>query len=184
MIMGGKGNRKTRNKPAPVPLYLSQIPHNQTMALTRATSVGNQWLTAWATARCLEANNGSQLRKCGKLLKSLFSTNNLLYCYHISKCSIQWKVLYNAVCIFHKHTTPYTLWKHCQGQRLFHVALLQTEAPHTGGNVSIGFSLLYLPCSTTQKAYESWQKYKFSPFSVRSFNLKPSSRKYNNRHAS
>jgi hypothetical protein len=47
----GRGNRSTRRKPAPAPLYPPQIPHDQTRARTRAASVGNQRLTAWAMAR-------------------------------------------------------------------------------------------------------------------------------------
>jgi hypothetical protein len=49
----GRGNRSTRRKPAPEPLYPPQIPHDQTRARTRAAAVGSQRLTAWAMARPL-----------------------------------------------------------------------------------------------------------------------------------
>jgi hypothetical protein len=42
----GRGNRSTRRKPAPAPLCPSQIPHDQTLARTRAAAVGSQRLTA------------------------------------------------------------------------------------------------------------------------------------------
>jgi hypothetical protein len=42
----GKGNRSTGRKPAPVPLRPPQIPHNLTLARTRADAVGNRRLTA------------------------------------------------------------------------------------------------------------------------------------------
>jgi hypothetical protein len=42
----GTGNRSTRRKPAPAPLYPPQIPHDQTRARTRAAAVGSQQLTA------------------------------------------------------------------------------------------------------------------------------------------
>jgi hypothetical protein len=47
----GRGNRSTRRKPAQAPLCPPQIPHDQTLARTRTTSVGSQRITAWATAR-------------------------------------------------------------------------------------------------------------------------------------
>jgi hypothetical protein len=46
-----KGNRYTLRKPAPVPLRPPQIPHDLTLARTRASAVGSQRLTAWAMAR-------------------------------------------------------------------------------------------------------------------------------------
>jgi hypothetical protein len=42
----GRGNRRTRRKPAPAPLCPPQIPHDQTRARTRAAAVGSQRLTA------------------------------------------------------------------------------------------------------------------------------------------
>jgi hypothetical protein len=42
----GRGNRSTRRKPAPVPLYPSQIPLDQTRDRTRAAAMGSQRLTA------------------------------------------------------------------------------------------------------------------------------------------
>jgi hypothetical protein len=42
----GRGNRSTRRKPAPVPLYPPQIPHDLTWDRTRAAAVGSQRLTA------------------------------------------------------------------------------------------------------------------------------------------
>jgi hypothetical protein len=51
--MIGKGNRSTRRKPAPVPLYPPQIPHDLTRARTLAVAVGSQRLTALSTARSL-----------------------------------------------------------------------------------------------------------------------------------
>jgi hypothetical protein len=48
--MIGRGNRSTRRKPAPVPLWPPQTPHAARMR-TRAAAVGSQQLTAWATAR-------------------------------------------------------------------------------------------------------------------------------------
>jgi hypothetical protein len=47
----GRGNRSTRRKPTPAPLYPPQIPHDQTRDRTRVTAVGSQWLTAWAMAQ-------------------------------------------------------------------------------------------------------------------------------------
>jgi hypothetical protein len=44
----GRGNRSTWRKPAPVPLCLPQIPHDQTRAWTWAAVVGSQWLTTCA----------------------------------------------------------------------------------------------------------------------------------------
>jgi hypothetical protein len=41
----GRGNRSTRRKPTPAPLYPPQIPHDQTRARTRAAAVGSQRLT-------------------------------------------------------------------------------------------------------------------------------------------
>jgi hypothetical protein len=42
----GRGNRSTRRKPAPVPLFPPQIPHDLTWDRTRAAAVGSQRLTA------------------------------------------------------------------------------------------------------------------------------------------
>jgi hypothetical protein len=42
----GRENRSTRRKPAPAPLCLPQIPHDQTRARTWAATVGSQRLTA------------------------------------------------------------------------------------------------------------------------------------------
>jgi hypothetical protein len=42
----GRGNRSTRRKPAPAPLYPPQVPLDQTRARTRAAAVGSQRLTA------------------------------------------------------------------------------------------------------------------------------------------
>jgi hypothetical protein len=49
--MLSRGNRSTRRKPAPLPLYPPQIPHDLTRARTRAAAVESRWLTIWATAR-------------------------------------------------------------------------------------------------------------------------------------
>jgi hypothetical protein len=46
----GKGNRRTRRKPAPASLNLPQIPLDQTRVWTRAAAVGSQLLIAWAMA--------------------------------------------------------------------------------------------------------------------------------------
>jgi hypothetical protein len=43
----GRGNWNTRRKPAPVPLFQPQIPHD----LTQAIAVGSWRLTAWAMAQ-------------------------------------------------------------------------------------------------------------------------------------
>jgi hypothetical protein len=53
----GRGNRSTRNKPAPMPLCPPQIPHDLTWARTRAAVVGCRQLTALAMARPAEGNN-------------------------------------------------------------------------------------------------------------------------------
>jgi hypothetical protein len=50
--MIGRGNRSTRRKPAPVPLWPPQTLHTA-RTRTRAAAVGSQRLTAWATARPL-----------------------------------------------------------------------------------------------------------------------------------
>jgi hypothetical protein len=42
----GRGNRSTRRKPAPAPLYPPQIPLDQTRDRTRVAAVGSQRLTA------------------------------------------------------------------------------------------------------------------------------------------
>jgi hypothetical protein len=47
----GRGNRSTRRKPAPAPLWPPKIPLDQTRARTWAAAVGSQRLTAWAMAR-------------------------------------------------------------------------------------------------------------------------------------
>jgi hypothetical protein len=47
----GRRNQSTRRKPAPVPACPPQIPHDLTWAQTRATTVGNRRLAAWAMAR-------------------------------------------------------------------------------------------------------------------------------------
>jgi hypothetical protein len=44
-MMIGRGNRRTRRRPAPVPLYPSQTPHAVRKG-TRAAAVGSQRLTA------------------------------------------------------------------------------------------------------------------------------------------
>jgi hypothetical protein len=49
-MMTGRGNRRTRRKPAPMPLCPPQIPH-AARSRTRAAAVGIQRLTTWATAR-------------------------------------------------------------------------------------------------------------------------------------
>jgi hypothetical protein len=48
--MIGRGKQSTQKKPAPVPLYPSQIPHTPRTRI-RAAAVGSQRLTSWATAR-------------------------------------------------------------------------------------------------------------------------------------
>jgi hypothetical protein len=45
-IRFGRENRSTRRKPTPAPLCPPQIPHDQTLARTRAAAVGSQRLTA------------------------------------------------------------------------------------------------------------------------------------------
>jgi hypothetical protein len=47
----GRGNRSTRKESASVPLYLPQIPYDQTRSRTRTCVVESQRLTAWAMAR-------------------------------------------------------------------------------------------------------------------------------------
>jgi hypothetical protein len=47
----GRGNRSTRRKPAPVPLYPPQVPSYFNLARTQAAAVGSWRLTAWAMAR-------------------------------------------------------------------------------------------------------------------------------------
>jgi hypothetical protein len=47
------GNRSTRRKPAPGPLYPPQIPHNLTWARNQAAAVGSRRLTAWAMTRTI-----------------------------------------------------------------------------------------------------------------------------------
>jgi hypothetical protein len=42
----GKGNRSTRRKPAPAPLFPPQILHDLTWARTRAAALGSRRLTA------------------------------------------------------------------------------------------------------------------------------------------
>jgi hypothetical protein len=59
----GRENRSPRRKPAPVPFCPPQIPHDQTRALTRATAVGSQRLTAWALARTNNLDIGPLKKK-------------------------------------------------------------------------------------------------------------------------
>jgi hypothetical protein len=59
----GRGNRSTRRKPAPAPFCPPQIPRHQTRARTRATAMGSQRLTAWATARPVLAVSPYQERQ-------------------------------------------------------------------------------------------------------------------------
>jgi hypothetical protein len=47
----GRRNRSTRRKPAPMPLYPPQIPHDKTLARTRVAAVESRRLTAWAMSR-------------------------------------------------------------------------------------------------------------------------------------
>jgi hypothetical protein len=47
----GRGNRRTRRKPAPVPLHFVHHKSHMTWDRTRAAAVGSQRLTAWAMAR-------------------------------------------------------------------------------------------------------------------------------------
>jgi hypothetical protein len=47
----GKGNRSTRRKPAPAPLFPPQVPFGQARDRTRATALGSQRLTAWTMGR-------------------------------------------------------------------------------------------------------------------------------------
>jgi hypothetical protein len=51
----GRGNRSTRRKPAPVPLWPPQIPHYLTWARTRAAAVGKPAIKrlSYGTARRL-----------------------------------------------------------------------------------------------------------------------------------
>jgi hypothetical protein len=44
--MLGRGNRSTLRKPAAMPFWSPQIPHDLTQARTRVTAVGSRWLTA------------------------------------------------------------------------------------------------------------------------------------------
>jgi hypothetical protein len=55
----GRGNRSTRRKPAPAPLYPPQIPLDQTRVWTRAAAVGSRRLTAWAMPRAYKYRFGS-----------------------------------------------------------------------------------------------------------------------------
>jgi hypothetical protein len=45
-MKSGRGNRSTRRKPAPAPLFPPQIPLDQTGDRTQAATVGSQRLTA------------------------------------------------------------------------------------------------------------------------------------------
>jgi hypothetical protein len=47
----GRGNRCTRRKLAPAPLYPPQIPQDLIWARTQVAAVGSRRLTAWAMAR-------------------------------------------------------------------------------------------------------------------------------------
>jgi hypothetical protein len=49
-----RGNQRNRRKPAVVPLYPPQIPHDLTWAWTQAALVGSWQLTTWAVAWPLE----------------------------------------------------------------------------------------------------------------------------------
>jgi hypothetical protein len=49
--MSSRRNRSSRRKPAPVLLCPPQVPHDLNGARTRATKVGSQRITIWATTR-------------------------------------------------------------------------------------------------------------------------------------
>jgi hypothetical protein len=51
--MIGRGNRCTRRNPGPVPRRPPQIPHDLTLARTRAAAVGSRRLTACKPLQCL-----------------------------------------------------------------------------------------------------------------------------------
>jgi hypothetical protein len=50
-IGGMRGNRSTRRKPTPMPLYPTEIPYYLNWAWTWAAAVGNRRLTAWGMSR-------------------------------------------------------------------------------------------------------------------------------------
>jgi hypothetical protein len=64
-----RGNRSTRRKPAPAPLYPPKIPHDH----TRAAAVGSQRLTAWAMARPNDSVRLGPTRFCLLLTYSMES---------------------------------------------------------------------------------------------------------------
>jgi hypothetical protein len=72
----GRGNRSTRRKSAPAPLYPPQILHDLTWDRTRAVAVGSQRLIPWAMAR--------PVTSLSKLLKAVSKTR--LYWIHKNSC--------------------------------------------------------------------------------------------------
>jgi hypothetical protein len=66
--MAGTGNRRTRRKPAPVPLCPPQITHNLTWARTRATVAGSREpTTARPTQVFLQTKHSSNEKYWGKM---------------------------------------------------------------------------------------------------------------------
>jgi hypothetical protein len=55
----GRGNRSTRRKPAPAPLCLPQIPHDQIQARTQAAAVGTIYKFNYKTSVILIVSNKS-----------------------------------------------------------------------------------------------------------------------------
>jgi hypothetical protein len=75
----GRGNRSTGRKPAPVPLYPPQIPHDLTWDRTRAAAVRSQRLTAWAMSRPNRLSNSHSFANSAKkwYLPTIFCQFNL-----------------------------------------------------------------------------------------------------------
>jgi hypothetical protein len=116
-----RGNQGTRRKPAaPVPLYLTQIPHDLTWARTRAAAVRTRRVTACAMAQ-----------PCGSLKRQLISKSSECigeYCNlcHISKEVAKRKSSAKAEYISERNYPfpPITMPK---GERLVNLVAVQNE---------------------------------------------------------
>jgi hypothetical protein len=92
--MIGRGNRSTRRKSGPVPLRPPQTPH-VAQTRTRGTTVGNQRLTAWTTARSYTrpCSNYSLSSKAERENLGTYQAEGLVHQFRVRKLSRVWALL-------------------------------------------------------------------------------------------